>query len=275
MDVTVCGRPGGNSADYADLAIVAPSGVVLLDGASAFEPVDVSPVTYVHTLGKRLTAALHQHHDVPIADAVAAAIEQTTAELRLTPDASPSSTVAILRARQDAVDLYVLGDTPIYYGADSLTHRLSDERLASVAPTERGRYRDRLRAGYGYDDQHRVVLAELQRAERRARNRDGGYWIAATDLAAAHHGVSTTVGLDLIDWAVLATDGAADFLDDTGADWSAIAQEPLSALDARIAGIHTWESQCDPDGHELPRAKRHDDKTIVACRNFCESKVQG
>jgi hypothetical protein len=269
ITVTVCRRPGGNDADYADLAIVAPFGVVLLDGASAFEPVDVSPVTYVQSLGTHITTALQQHDDAPIADAVATAIARTAAELHLTPTTSPSSTVAVLRVRDDVVDLYVLGDSPIAYGTiapgtGSTTHHLTDDRLAHVALPIRTRYRGRLRAGGGYDEEHRATLAELQRAERRARNREGGYWIAETNPDAAHHGVVEQVDSAAMTWAVLASDGAADLIDFGGHDWQTIARSDARQLDALLAELHRWEAQDDPDGCVLPRAKRHDDKTLVA-----------
>jgi hypothetical protein len=268
MTMTVCRRPGGSNADYADLAILAPFGVVLLDGASAFEPVDVSPVTYVQSLGTHITTALQQH-DVPIADAVATAIDATTAELHLTPHASPSSTVAVLRVRRDVVDLYVLGDSPIAYGTTrrgggSRTHQLSDDRLARVAVPVRDRYRDRLIAGSGYDDEHRATLAALQRAERRARNTDGGYWIAETNPVAAQHGVVEQVERAEMEWAVVASDGAADPITHTGRDWQEIARSDEERLDALLADLHRWEAEDDADGRVLPRAKRHDDKTLVS-----------
>ncbi|GEL25053.1 hypothetical protein PSU4_40070 [Pseudonocardia sulfidoxydans NBRC 16205] len=248
---------------------MAPFGVVLLDGASAFEPVDVSPVTYVQSLAARITAALQQHDDIPVADAVATAIAATTAELHLTPRASPSSTVAVLRVRRDIVDLYVLGDSPIVYGTTrrgggSTAHHLSDDRLARVAVPVRDRYRDRLIAGGGYDDEHRATLAELQRAERRARNTEGGYWIAETDPDAAHHGVVEQVERAAMEWAVVASDGAADLITHTGRDWQDIAWSDERQLDALLAEFHRWEAEDDPDGRVLPRAKRHDDKTLVA-----------
>jgi hypothetical protein len=263
MQVNVSGRAGG--ADYADLAIVAPFGVVLLDGASAFEPVDVNPGTYALMLGKAITARLHRSRDLTIADAVAEAIRHTAATLHLTPGASPSSTVAVLRARSDVIDLYALGDSPIHYGVGHHTHQLVDDRLANVAVPERERYLERLRAGHGYDDAHRAALAELQQAQRHARNVEGGYWIAETDPSAAHHARTLTLDRATIEWAVLATDGAADVLRHLGKDdWPTIARLDDTALAALLADLHEWEAQHDPDGEHLPRAKRHDDKTIAA-----------
>lgn len=263
MDVTVCGRPGGDSADYADLAIVAPFGVVLLDGASAFEPVDVHPATYARTLGASITALLHGQADRTIADVVAEAISRTTTKLDLTAGASPSSTVAILRARDDVVDLYVLGDSPIHYGAGDRSHQLVDERLARVARPEHDQYVARLRAGHGYNDEHRRALVHLQQAQKRARNAPGGYWIAEATPEAAYHGLTATIDRSALAWAVLATDGASDFLNHAGKSWSDIAHYDRPQLNELLLHIHKWEHDVDANGRQLPRAKRHDDKTIV------------
>ncbi|WP_158633223.1 hypothetical protein [Amycolatopsis sp. WAC 04182] len=33
-----------------------------------------------------------------------------------------------------------------------------------------------------------------------------------------------------------------------------------------VTRCHTWEHDADPDARTLPRAKRHDDKTLAAVR---------
>ncbi|MBN9109618.1 MAG: hypothetical protein J0I34_12620 [Pseudonocardia sp.] len=272
MDVVVSALPGdGGSAGYADLAIVAPFGVVLLDGASAFEPVDVHPATYARTLGTSITALLHGQPDIPIADAVAEAIRRTTASLNLRAGASPSSTVAILRTNDDVVDFYVLGDSTIHYGVGEQTHQLVDDRIEQVAQQERDNYIRRLRAGYGYDDAHRSALADLQGAQRSDRNVEGGYWIAETEPAAAYRGLTRSFKSCRVGWAVLATDGAADVIDHLGLGWAAVAGYKRAELNRLLGQLHAWEAGSDPYGCALPRAKRHDDKTIVAIRSLGSS----
>ncbi|MFC5996023.1 hypothetical protein ACFQE5_17600 [Pseudonocardia hispaniensis] len=262
MQVHTAQLPGAETS--ADRVIVTPDAVIVLDGASAFLPVDVEPGTYAETLGRDIAAELHQAAGRPIADAVAEAIRRTTEKLDLRPGASPSSTVAILRARPGAADLYVLGDSPIHYGIGHRQHSLADDRLSTVATPEREHYLAQLRAGHGYDDAHHAALVQLQRAQQQARNAEGGYWIAETDPAAAHHALTTTVDRDMIEWAVLATDGAADLIEHAGHRWHHIAQHDGAQLAALLARIHEWEDTSDPDGRHLPRAKRHDDKTIAA-----------
>jgi hypothetical protein len=262
MKVHTAQLPGAETS--ADRVIVTQDAVIVLDGASAYLPVDIEPGTYAETLGRNIAAELHQAPETPIADAVAEAIRLTTDKLSLRPDASPSSTVAILRTRPDAADLYVLGDSPIHYGIGHREHSLADDRLSAVARPEREHYLAQLRAGHGYDEAHHAALVQLQRAQQQARNVEGGYWIAETDPVAAHHAITTTVERDMIEWAALATDGAADLIEHAGHRWHRIAQYDDAQLNALLARIHEWEDTSDPDGRHLPRAKRHDDKAIAA-----------
>lgn len=262
MQVHVSQLPGGTAS--ADRVVVIPGTVIVLDGASAFEPVDIEPGIYAETLGRSIADELRREPEAPLNDAVAEAIRHTAEELNLRPGGSPSSTVAILRARAGAADLYVLGDSPIHYGIGHRAHRLVDDRLSMVAKPQRERYRAQLQGGHGFDDVHQAALLQLQRAQRQARNVEGGYWIAETDSSAAHHAVTETVDRGAIEWAVLATDGAAGFIRHAGHGWHGIAQYDTAQLAALLARIHEWEDTSDPDGRHLPRAKQHDDKTIAA-----------
>ena len=63
---------------------------------------------------------------------------------------------------------------------------------------------------------------------------------------------------------MLATDGAADYIDHTGQPWTRIARYDSEHLGALLGSADRWEAESDPDGQALPRAKRHDDKTIAA-----------
>ena len=63
---------------------------------------------------------------------------------------------------------------------------------------------------------------------------------------------------------MLATDGAADYIDHTGQSWPRIARYDSEHLDAPLGSAARWEAETDPDGQARPRAKRHDDKTIAA-----------
>jgi hypothetical protein len=51
-----------------------------------------------------------------------------------------------------------------------------------------------------------------------------------------------------------------------GISWAAIAQVAPDELAGQLAELHRWEHEVDPGGAQLPRAKRHDDKTVVCWR---------
>jgi hypothetical protein len=252
---------GGRNADR---VFVIERAVILLDGATAFEPNDIDPATYAEALGAAIADQLGGRPDIALADAVAAAIRGTAVRLDLSSGRSPSSTVSILRARDDAADLYVLGDSPIHYGTDRMAAGLTDERLTAVASDERAHYVARLLDGHGFDDGHRAALIALQRAQRIARNTPNGYWIAEAEPEAAYHAITRTVPSSDITWAALASDGAADYVDHISLDWHDIAQRNAEQLATLLTEADTWESNADPDGRWLPRAKRHDDKTLAA-----------
>ena len=262
MKAHVAQLAGGR--DNADRAFLTDHAAILLDGATAFLPVDVDPGTYADTLGESIANQLDDDPTTDLAAVVRAAIAHATDRLDLTPGRSPSSTVAILRTRENEADLYVLGDSPIHYGTDTHTASLTDDRLSHVAPSERRHYETRLRAGHGYDEHHEAALAALQFAQRVACNRPGGYWIAEANPDAADHGLTRHVPAPAIAWAVLASDGAADLIDHTGRPWPDIAHADTDQLAALLAELDEWEATADPNGRALPRAKRHDDKTLVA-----------
>lgn len=261
MKVHTATLAGGQS--NADRVFITDHSVIVLDGATAFEPVDVDPGTYAGTLGQAIADRVDQAPD--IATAVAEAIRATSAALRLDDTASPSSTVTVLRARDNHADLYALGDSPIYYGTARQSAQLTDTRLADLPLIERGRYKAALTAGAGYNDEHRETLAALQRAQRLYRNVRGGYWIAETNPDAAREGFTVTLPADQVEWAVLATDGAADLISHhQRPQWSEIAHYDDAALSELLDRLHRWEDDHDPYGQLLPRSKRHDDKTVAA-----------
>lgn len=248
----------------ADRVLVTEDAVVVLDGATAFEPSDIDPGLYAETLGQEIVNRLAKEQ---IASVVEAAICASANRLKVAPGRSPSSTVSILRTRAQDVDLYVLGDSPIYYGDACAANELIDARISRVARTERAAYVEQLREGLGFTDRHRTVLRSLQAEQRRHRNRPGGYWIAEADPTAGRQGLSLSVPRSRIQWAVLGTDGATNYLDRVaGTDWARLSNADEANLEATLAEIDWWERSVDPHGALMPRAKRHDDKTLAAVR---------
>ncbi|MGH3280349.1 MAG: hypothetical protein ACRDNW_14595 [Trebonia sp.] len=249
----------------ADRVIVTRNTVIVLDGASAFEPASVPPGEYASRLGDSIAAAMADAPEAPLASGLGEAITTTAAELGLDDDAGcPSSTVAMARLAGGTLDLLALGDSYIFYGTGPGTGTLTDDRLAGLHLPQQRQYRERLAAGGGYDDAHRDLLRALQRGQRLRRNRPGGYWIAAADPAAASHALAVTVPATAGTWAVLATDGTVNTARHLGLDdWPALARSGPAALASLLRHCQDWEQHADPDGRRFPRSKRHDDKAIA------------
>jgi hypothetical protein len=261
MRVTTAMLPDVNASQ--DRVFTTSSAVIVLDGASAFVPVEVSPATYVDTLGHFLAERLTADPRAALTDALAQAIERSATLLDLHPGASPSSTVAIAREDGDGIDLLVLGDSQIATPQGIYV----DDRIARFAHAQRAAYRARLADGHGYDETHRELLTALQAEQSRHRNVDGGYWIAEAVPAAADHAITTSLSVEAAAWLVLATDGAFRPMEHLGLDdWRAVTAKDSTELHTLLKTLERWETDDDADGLALPRAKRHDDKTIAVVR---------
>ena len=259
MHVTLAQHPEPPSGD--DRAFVTSNAVIVLDGASAFAARDVPASTYAEHLGSTL-ASLVEESDEPLTALLADAIKATAAALDLTPGGrAPSSTVAVVRRRADAtVDVLVLGDSQVVIPGEIVR----DDRLAPLASAERTAYRTRLEHGHGYDDEHRRILAALQAEQLQHRNKPGGYWIAEADPAAADHAFTRYLTPGQIPWCVLATDGAYKPMEYLGLDdWPSVATATSAEVATILRRCQDWEAS-DSRGQLLPRAKRHDDKTLIA-----------
>ena len=237
---------------------------VVLDGASSHSPEAPPADAYVDQL---LACLLLGIDDGDLRDVLRDAITETAATLRLSPGHSPSSTVLMLRVGERDVEIAALGDSTAIIGhPNGTTNRITDDRLQHISTDLRHAYREELRRGSGFGQEHRARLRELQRSELPQRNRQGGYWISEADPAAADELVIRTFPRDAVAWVVLATDGAQKHVDRLGRPWSDIAARDNEQLTAFVEAAQHWETNTDPEGVELPRSKRHDDKTTLTWR---------
>lgn len=172
-----------------------------------------------------------------------------------------------MQIRHGTVEVLVLGDTTVIVGfRNGRSEVVTDDRLNRLDLPESSEYQSRLAEGVGYDETHRRLLRELQRQQRGHRNRNTGYWIAEADPAAADHAVLVSYLRDSVGWVIVATDGAHETLKALGIGWPEIANQTPAGLTDLLTRCHDWEADTDPDGRLLPRAKRHDDKTIAVIR---------
>nr|WP_139795553.1 hypothetical protein [Nocardia donostiensis] len=155
-----------------DRVITTENAVVLLDGASAYEPGTQPAGDYVDVLGNQLSTRLTDGADLPVV--LAEAIQATAIRLGLEPGKSPSSTVVIVWFNKQLLEILVLGDSAVIIRfADGSEEVIVDDRLAQLGIPEANRYRQRLSADAGFDHQHHQLLQALQRRERQHRNQPG------------------------------------------------------------------------------------------------------
>ncbi|MFC0063003.1 PP2C family serine/threonine-protein phosphatase [Umezawaea endophytica] len=235
----------------------------MLDGASSFGPAIVQADEYVDPLSRQL-ARLLQSDDRSLVDVLREAIRSVASSLQLKAGQAPSSTVLLTRVLGERFEVLVLGDsTAIVHTRTGGEIRTTDPRLSDIATDLREQYRQRLKTGAGYDGDHRAILRQLQAQELGERNTPGGYWIAEADERAASNAIVQSFALSDVDWCVLATDGAQRTIDHLGIQWGDVAGMDEPALADLLAMLHRWEAEEDPNGADLPRPKRHDDKVVV------------
>jgi len=256
---------GSESKANQDHAIVTARAAVVLDGATSWLLQD--PARDGGWYARALGAALTPRLDDPgrtLGEIVAQAVADLRDRYRLVPGDCPTSTVTIVRWDLEAVEIYTLGDSPaVVYLTHTEPVAVYDVRLEAVGAAARAAYRAYLLAGHGYDARLSTLIADLQLAERAERNRDGGYWIAESDPAAAAHAVTAAFPRDQVTAVLLASDGvSADVLDYRRHDWGQVLHLATADPAGYLRDLHAVED-ADHDGRRWPRAKRHDDKTLA------------
>ena len=162
-------------------------------------------------------AAIADHELVSLRQAVRCAIREVG---HLTEDraATPSAALAIAQARDDHLELGVLGDclaiVRLRDGSTLVAPRdpalLELDRLTAAAMGEV------LQAGLAFAIA-RLQVADRLVAQRRLMNRPGGYWIFAAEPDAADHLLEAAVPLASVESFLLCSDGFARLWDGLGA----------------------------------------------------------
>ncbi|TQM82287.1 protein phosphatase 2C-like protein [Saccharothrix saharensis] len=220
-----------------DRVVVLPNAVVLLDGATSPTPRERDGGWHSRHLAEELTDL-----DGDLADDLARAIARLAARHGLTPGDSPSSTVAITRWTDTAVDVLVLADSPVVVFTRDGAEVVADNRLRDL----RGRV-DRITDW---------------------RNREHGWWVAEAEPAAAHRAVRASWPRHRVRAVLMATDGVSCGVDDYGlfADWQTVLditseKGPEAVLDEIRAA-----EEADGGRAKWPRPKVHDDQALAVIR---------
>lgn len=237
-----------------DFVLAGDDFVIVLDGATPVPGLETGCIHdvpwLVRHLGLRLAEGLTDPDTKSLADILERAIQQVcddhAASCDLTDPNSPSSTVALLRLRDDQVDYLVLADSPIVLHLDDGdVLAITDDRLDHL------------------DDYSVPAVAE-------ARNSEAGFWVASTRPDAALHAVTGSIALTdrPLRAAAVLTDGAATLVERHGESW----EQLLDILDAGPHELVRRTRMADETATGRLNGKRHDDATAVLCR-FLEAST--
>lgn len=266
MAASACeaGRADRQNEDWAGFA---GSVAVVLDGATTLDGPTCNHGTpwYVQQLGIALLD-LAAGADTSLADALSEAIARVT-RLHGSCEGSPAATVAMLRHTPEHVEYLVLADTTVVLDNGDDLMVVTDDRVDEVTDRVGRAETRRYRIGTA---EHRAAVEDMNAAQQAWRNREGGYWVAADDPAAAEQAITGTVPLDGLQRAALMTDGASRLADTFGEPWTVV----LDLLDRAgpgglIENVRTCES-LDPQGRRWPRFKTSDDACclyLAPCAN--------
>lgn len=235
--------PGTSGKPNEDFAVCGPDWAVILDGATAPAGVDSGCIHDVPWLVDHVAAGIVAGlmlTGAPLPDILAEAIWHTCLAHENTCDLdnpdSPSSTVAIIRARDGVLDYLVLGDSPVVLrrGDDSVV-RVADDRT------------EHLPGGRPYS-------LELV---RRHRNVPGGFWVASTKPQAAYEAISGST--EEITSVAMMTDGVTRLADFYGMDW----EDLLAILQHQGPSALIQRVRQAENAAPLKSGKLHDDATAI------------
>lgn len=219
---------------------------------------------YVHRLGTALFSAA-QSTDTSLPTAIESAIG-TVAGLHadtcdLAHPGTPSAAIGIVRDTGERIEWASLGDVAVL--VDTISDGVSvtsDDRVSHTAVAERQECdRHELGTQAKLDAIHAMKPKELA-----SRNREGGYWIASAEPAAAHHALTGSVQRSAVQSFAVYSDGVArarnfGLARDEGELLDQLHQQGPGRV---IAAVRQAERD-DPRGKLVPRNKATDDATAI------------
>lgn len=262
--VAFASSPGSPTSANEDWVAATAQVLVVLDGATVRTDTGCRHDVpwFTRLLGASLIAETTEA-STPLPTALGAAIGRVAAlhaTCDLTHPGTPSAAVALVRVEDETTRYAVLGDVTLVADTTDGLIVVTDDRVGRTAPAERAEA-DRFPLG---SPEKAAALLRMKHGELAARNRDGGYWIAAADPAAADHCLTGALPTRALRGLAVLTDGAARAVTMFGLhDW------PTLLATARTAGPHHVLDQVraaeerDPTATAYPRNKKSDDATLL------------
>jgi hypothetical protein len=264
MFFTGATQPGTSDGENEDWHAATSDLVVVLDGATIRTDTgcEHGVAWFTRKLGAGIIAGAASR-SLSLTQVLADAVRDVAAlhpGCDLAHPGTPSAATAIVRLEGQLLRYLVLGDVTIVADTVDGIIVVSDDRVSQTAAEERSAA-DRHQIG---TPEKQAALLAMKHAELAARNRVGGYWIAAADPSAAEHAITGEIDTSKLKRLAVLTDGAARavvlFKSHT---WeSALDLIERSGADEFVDQIRTVEAM-DPHGSRYPRNKVGDDATVV------------
>lgn len=270
MRVSFATEPGSPERPNEDFVAASPTVAVVLDGLTAPAALGIGCMHgtpwYVRQLGTGLLRAATARESRPLTEVVSDVIADTASLHDGTCDLShpgtPSASVVLLRESPETVDYLLLFDSVLILREANEVVMVTDNRVYSIAQPEREATRKHLIGTI----EHQNAVRELVDAERRHRNKKGGYWVAGAIPDVAQHAVTGSVDRGQLSSAALMTDGVSCLADTYGAtDWSGLLTRLTDVGPAEVIGEVRNLEATDTDGSRWPRYKASDDATAIYC----------
>jgi hypothetical protein len=275
MLYTAASSSGDPATPSEDWFSVTPDLIVVLDGATVRTDTGCEHGLpwYVRQLGVALVDFTTEQQGLSavlpstLIEALAAAIQQVAWQHYKSCDLShpgtPSAAVGIIRNRNGVQERLLLGDITVVTETDTDLWAVSDSRVSRTAAELRAEA-DLHPLG---SPEKSAAIQAMKPHELAARNRPGGYYIAAADSSAAQEALYSEVPLEDIRRFAVLSDGAARYVDLFGlSSWrEALAFLELCGPEKFIEMVRLAE-QGDPLGIQYPRNKGGDDATAVFVR---------
>ena len=270
MLASLASQPGDASKPNEDWCLATPTFAVVLDGVSSPAGTDASGCRhgtpwYVQQLGSTLVRYA-SIETLPLDEMLANAIADVRSCHNITCDVdspnTPAATVVMLRETAATYDYLVLSDSTLVLDVDDGLVVVGNPPADSVVPEERQRVFEHSPGS----PEHAEALARMVAAQRKLRNRDGGYWVAAADVEAAWHAKTGFVNSDSLGSALAVTDGVGRLH-----EWGLLGWDNMLGIARKygverlIAMVREVETAGDV-GAKYPQFRSSDDASAVFVR---------